>query len=216
MLLERLMKSKMNILDISWPITPSTTQYKNRNEIHIEQTKRFEVDGVRASVVTLGCHVGTHVDAPSHFLKDGKSIEHYQLEQLIGPCVVLDLTHVKEAITVQDLEHHEIQANLIVLLKTKNSFLTHDAAYDPNFVYLEKSGAQFLVEKKIKAVGIDYLGIERNQSQHETHSALLGANIPIIEGLRLAQVLPGSYFFCCLPLAIHEAEAAPARAVLWT
>ena len=68
--------------------------------------------------------------------------------------------------------------------------------------------------KKIKAVGIDYLGIERNQPDHETHTILMKHEIGIIEGLRLSHVEPQRYFFLCLSLPVVGLEAAPARAIL--
>ncbi len=67
----------------------------------------------------------------------------------------------------------------------------------------------------VKAVGTDYLGIERDQPGHETHRALLSHRVAIIEGLRLADVDAGKrYYLLCLPLKIVGFEAAPARAVL--
>ena len=204
----------MKIIDISWPITEHTTQYKNRNEIKIVPTKEFDRDGVRSSCLTIGSHVGTHVDAPAHFLKEGVTIEKVSLEKLMGPCEVLDLTFVIGAITAKDLASFVFKKDIILLFKTRNSLLSFDAPYNPEFVYLDKTGAQFLADAQVRAVGTDYLGIERNQPQHETHDILLGAGIPIIEGLRLAMVQPGHYHFYCLPLAVHGAEAAPARAVL--
>ncbi len=64
-------------------------------------------------------------------------------------------------------------------------------------------------------MGIDYLGIERNQPGHDTHRALLSSGVAIIEGLRLADIAAGKrYYFMCLPLRIVGFEAAPARAIL--
>ena len=71
-----------------------------------------------------------------------------------------------------------------------------------------------LVKKKIKTVGVDYLGIERNQPKHETHTLILGNEIAIIEGLRLEEATEGDYILYCLPLAVKGLEAAPVRAVL--
>ena len=81
-------------------------------------------------------------------------------------------------------------------------------------MYIENTGAQYLVEKKVKAVGIDYLGIERNQPGHPTHSELMSNGIVVIEGLRLAHVEPGRYMIVCLPLNVIGLDGAPARAVL--
>ena len=204
----------MIIIDISWPISESMTGYKDRMSVHFEQLKTFSKDQVRSSRITLDSHTGTHIDAPAHFLSDGKTIDQIDRGIIIGECTVLDFMEVTDAVTKSDLEKKEIKEGDIVLLKTKNSSFGLDAAFDKNFIYLEKSGAQYLVEKKIKAVGIDYLGIERNQPDHETHTILMKHEIGIIEGLRLSHVEPQRYFFLCLSLPVVGLEAAPARAIL--
>ena len=206
----------MKIIDISWPISTATTGYKDRHVVAFEKVKNFAKDGVRETNIRLSAHTGTHVDAPSHFLKDGKTIDQIHPDRLIGPCKVLDMTDVAEHITRNRLAEHEseIAADDIVLLKTSNSAQPATEKFSPHIVYLESSGAEYLKEKKIKAVGIDYLGIERSQPGHPTHEVLMAANICIIEGLRLSPVDAGAYFLVCLPLNIIGLEAAPARAVL--
>jgi len=201
-------------IDISWPITKSTTQYKNKKEIDIIPTKTFENDKVRENLITLGSHSGTHIDFPAHFTKEGKNLSQTTEPFLIGICQVLDLTNVNEKISKTDLEKFNIEENEIILLKTKNSLLEFDSPFNPNFIYLEKSGAEFLASKKPKAVGIDYLGIERNQPNHGTHLTLLKKDILIIEGLRLSKVKISKYLLICLPLLIPEIESSPARAIL--
>ena len=137
----------MKIHDISWPISTTMTSYKNQYPVTITPLKEFEKDGVRLSAIACSNHTGTHVDAPSHFLKDGITIDQMTLESLCGDAVVLDCTDLEEKITAADLEIHEekIKKDLFILFKTKNSFLNNDAPFDFNFVYLEQSAAQFLV-----------------------------------------------------------------------
>jgi len=202
------------IIDISWPISPDMTAYKDRSIVTFTQTKTYEKDHAREATVLLGTHSGTHVDAPAHFLEHGQSLDQIDLNCLIGSCKVLDLTYVQEKITEQDLRAFNITQDDRILLKTKNSFLDSNARFDGLFVYLEKSGAEYLVSKNIRSIGIDYLGIERNQADHATHELLLHNNISIIEGLRLGHVEPDEYTLCCLPLLLSGLEAAPARAVL--
>lgn len=203
-----------HIIDISWPISPSMTSYKNSKPVIITQTRTLETGGMRETNISCNSHSGTHVDAPSHKLADGKTIDQIPLENLIGPAVVLDLTHIDNAITDEDLKSYTLDQGDIVLLKTKNSALADDAPFFSEFVYLAASGAALLAYMGVKAVGIDYLGIERNSPAHETHTTLLSKNIPIIEGLRLALTAPGRYQLYCLPLASLGIEAAPARAIL--
>lgn len=204
----------MNIIDISWPISLDITAYKDRKIVNITYTKTFERDHARESIITLGSHTGTHIDAPSHFLADGHSIHQVALEATCGPCVVLDCTNIEEAITDTDLKHHVIEQGARVLLKTRNSTLAATAPFNYSFIYLAASGAEYLASKNIRGVGIDYLGIERQQPNHETHEILMRAGITIIEGLRLAHVQEGEYTLWCLPLSVQGLEAAPARAVL--
>ena len=203
----------MKVIDISWPLTEKMSGYKNKQTVSIEHAKTFQEHNVRESTIRINAHAGTHIDAPSHFIDTGKTSDAIALTQLIGPAQVLDLTHCSEKITAQDLMGYDIMPDDIILLKTQNSFLRADAPFDAEFVYLDMQAAAYLAQKKIKAVGIDYLGIERAQPEHETHITLMEHGIVIIEGLRLYHVTPGTYFFICLPLAL-SLEAAPARAIL--
>lgn len=206
----------MKVIDISWPISKATTGYKDRSIINIDEVKNFNRDGARETSIHLSSHSGTHVDAPSHFLREGKTIDELSLDRLIGDCIVLDVTVCLERITRDCLEQYDSQitAGSIVLLRTTNSDIAATDKFSPHFVYLEASGAHYLVEKKVKAVGIDYLGIEHSQPGHPTHESLLDGDVAIIEGLRLGHVQPGNYFFVCLPLNMIGLEAAPARAIL--
>lgn len=204
----------MEIIDISWPISENTTEYKDRKTIKLNQINEYSKDGVSETLITIHSHTGTHVDAPEHFLGNNVTIDKIDLKRLIGKCKVLDLTKVEEKITKSDLEEFNIQKDDIILLKTKNSNLSTTEKFDPNFVYLEKSGAQFLADKKIKCVGIDYLGIERSQPNHETHTILLKNDILIIESLRLKKACDTEYTFYCLPILMENLDASPARAIL--
>ena len=204
----------MKIIDISWPISDAATEYKDKKSIAFEQLKTFDTDGVRESSFCMNSHTGTHVDAPSHFLKDGKTIDEMHLDRLMGKAVLLDLLTIGDAITEDDLHGYEIEDGDIVLLRTSNSACAPTDPFANDFVYLDPSGAHYLAQKHIKAVGIDYLGIERGDPEHRTHTTLMQADIAIIEGLRLGHVQAGTYFFICLPLAIIGPEAAPARAIL--
>ena len=203
----------MNIIDISWPISPSMTQYKDAQHVTVRKLEKPSSSCLE-HLLTLHTHTGTHVDAPAHFIPGGETIEQIPLSKFIGPCRVLDLTHVTQAITKNDLTTHNIQADEIILLKTKNSEHAPTEKFKYDFIYLADDAATYLVQQKIKTIVIDYLGIERNQPEHPTHKALLSAHIPIIEGLRLEHVKAGTYMLYCLPLSLPGLDAAPARAIL--
>lgn len=204
----------MKIYDISWPVFNGMTEYKDRSVLHIKQTKTFEKDYVRESLITIGSHTGTHIDSSAHFLKEGKSVEEVNPLLGVGPAQVIDMTHLDNCIDAVDIDKIEIKPNLLVLFKTKNSQLDVNAPFDHNFIYVTAAAAQKLLEKQVRGVGIDYLGIERNQPNHETHTTFMEHDIAIIEGLRLAHVNAGDYFMWCLPISLPGIDAAPARAVL--
>lgn len=202
------------IIDISWPLKNGMTEYKNRSTVQISAYKTIEQDGVSESLVTFHTHSGTHIDAPTHFIKDGKTIDQISLESCIGPCSVLDFMHIEEKITAADFKAYDIQPGARILCKTRNSLRALDEPFNATFVYLDASAAAYLVERSIALIGIDYLGIERNQIGHPTHRELLSHNIVVLEGICLGLVAAGNYRLICLPLAIPGMDAAPARALL--
>jgi arylformamidase len=204
------------IVDISWPISEKSTEYKNRKTIVFEQVKTIEKDNVRETILTFHAHSGTHIDLPSHMIEQ-KSSEIITLEKLVQvPTCILDFSHIEEKVTQTDLEQydHLITKGVSILLKTRNSNLSFDAPFNSNFVYLASDAAAYLVTKEISLIGIDYLGIERNQPGHPTHKLLLQNNIVILEGLRLQGVTEGKYLLTCLPLSVSGIDALPARAIL--
>ena len=141
----------MKIIDISWPITLDMTAYKDRAVVSFNYTKTFEKDGVRESIITLGSHSGTHIDAPSHFLADGAAIQERNLAETCGPCIVLDCTDVIEAIADDEvLRKHEINEGDIVLLKTRNSSLAANAPFAYDLSILQHRALRIFHQKKSK------------------------------------------------------------------
>ncbi|MBN2557515.1 MAG: cyclase family protein [Clostridia bacterium] len=203
----------MRIYDISMEIHENMMAYNNSDSKRLkkEMIHEFGEKGINESKMTIGLHTGTHIDAPFHMLKNGATIESVDLAKLISRAVVIDLTDVEDGITAARLLKERIDPDDFVIMKTRNSFTDE---FDGNFVYLEKSGADFLAEKRVPGVGIDALGIERGQPGHETHLALMNAGCIIIEGLRLRDVPGGTYMMHALPLKIKGGDGAPARVIL--
>lgn len=201
------------IYDISMSIHEEMPVYKNKAAKRPIRavTSNFPSASVYESRIDLDMHTGTHIDAPLHVMEHGSTIDSIDLSRVITKCKVVNLVTVKEKITNLDLEEKPIESGDFVLLKTKNSY---DDQFDDEFVYLETGGAEYLKNKKVVGVGIDSLGIERNQTGYPTHKMLLNHGIVILEGLRLAHIKEGEYFLCALPMNIKGAEAAPARAIL--
>ncbi len=161
-------------------------------------------------------HIGTHVDAPLHFLAGGGSVEHLSLEVLVGR------TYVAEILTEGHLDRDALenagipQETRRLLFKTSNSALWRSTPdrFEPEFVAVSVDGADWLVERGIQLVGVDYLSVAPFEDGVPTHVRLLSAGIIIIEGLDLSAVEAGWYSLTCLPLKLVGSEGAPARAIL--
>lgn len=161
-------------------------------------------------------HIGTHIDAPYHFITGGDTIDMIQLEKIIGPCHVIELNGCDE-IGSEELESAFSNCNAErLLIKTDNSFLWKEdrTVFNEDFIALAPDAAHWLVDRNIQLIGIDYLSIGSFLGGVETHKILLKSGITVIEGLNLYDVVPGEYELICLPLKIKGAEAAPVRAIL--
>ncbi|SDO47908.1 cyclase family protein [Alkalicoccus daliensis] len=201
----------MKMYDVTGTIYEGMTVYKDKPE---KQPKlNTETNGyVTETRLEVDVHTGTHIDAPLHMIEQGETFETIPLDSLVGQCKVLDLTDVEDGVTKKDLEAFDIQKGDFILFKTKNSF---EEAFNFEFIFLKKDGAEYLSEIGIRGVGTDALGIERSQEGHPTHKTLFNNNVIIIEGLRLKEVAGGDYFMVAAPLKLHGTDAAPARIMLF-
>ncbi len=203
----------MKIYDISMAIAEDMQVYKNyeAKKPVFEITRDFHDSPARETRISMDMHTGTHLDMPLHFVAGGESLDKLDLNRVIKPCRVLDLSHIEDAIHKEDLEKYDIGEGETILLKTANSY---EDEFNYKFIYLAADAARYLRDKKIDCVGIDALGIERDQPDYGSHRSLLSAGILILEGLRLKDVEEGRYLLLAAPLKIDRVEAAPIRALL--
>jgi len=206
----------MKVHDISLTLCPRMPVYPGEPQPTIEPLSQIaRGDVANVSLVTLGSHTGTHIDAPCHFLADGQTVDELPLDALVGPALVVQVQAAQE-IAAADLESLAIpQGTERLLFKTRNSELWRQQTFQADFVALAADAASWLVERGIRLVAIDYLSADRfGAESFEVHETLLGAGIVVVEGVDLRRVSPGPYFLACLPLKIEGGDGAPARAVL--
>jgi arylformamidase len=208
----------MKIYDITFPISAAVPIYEGDPAVEIK-TVHSIANGAPASVSQICCdvHRATHVDAPAHFIEGAKKVHELELEKLIGDCRLIELDESVIAIEPHHLENVESAER--VLFKTRNSAFWNEPekGFRTDFTYISPEAARVLVEKNIKLVGIDYLSVEKFDSEDfATHKIMLENEIVIIEGLDLRAVLPGDYELICLPLKYigGAGDGAPARTVL--
>ncbi len=223
---------KGKIIDITTPISLFTRVFPGDPKPAIEKVCTFEKEGCAVSRLTFGSHTGTHVDAPSHVLNNGLSVDKLELASLMGIALLLDFSSLTGALTADILEkaflNTEVSENIsILLLKTEDSSLKRKGAEDINSqneefggeefdpAYLDESAASWIVEKRFKTIGIDNFSVDILHSEVlPAHHILLSGNVNIVECLEFSSVDAGVYFFLCLPLKIEGCDGAPARALL--
>ena len=206
----------MKIIDISVPVSNNLPLWPNSMGLCIKRISKIGSKNlVNETHIEMNAHIGTHIDAPLHFIAKGKSIDKLPLDIFMGPVFVAYLPKVKE-IGVKDLEKLSIPKGVKrILFRTSNSPLWGKTKrFKKNYVGLTESGASWIAKKGIKLVGMDYLSIAKFDEAAKVHQILLGKGICIIESLNLTGVKSGVYELICLPVKIAGSEAAPTRAIL--
>ena len=192
---------------VSWPGDPPA---------HISHALDMEKgDPCTVSLIDMGAHTGTHMDAPAHFVRGAPGIDTMPLVTAIGSARVIAIDD-PESIKPDALLRYRIRRGERILFKTANSARCWDRdSFVEDFVYISAAAAEYLVERQVRLVGVDYLSVGGYFADgKETHQALLNAGIWIIEGLNLALVQPGRVELVCLPLKIAGADGAPCRAIV--
>jgi arylformamidase len=203
----------MRIYDVTRPISPTMPVWPGDPPIVLERVASVE-RGDRLNLSCMACtvHVGTHVDAPIHFVAGGTDVTSLPLDVLIGLARVVELPDVN-AITAESLARFDLNGVKRLLFKTRNGQLRQDE-FDADFVALTLDAAQWVIEHGVRLVGMDYLSVEPFGGDGAVHRALLSAGVIIVEGLDLRDVPPGDYELHCLPLKLVGSDGAPARVVL--
>lgn len=212
----------MHLYDVSVRLSEKTPTYPGDPGIEIRSWKSLaDGDSANVSLLYMGAHSGTHVDAPAHFIEGAGRIESMSLETLIGEAQVVAVPDDITTIDANFAAAHCQPGLERILFKTRNSnfWSGESPVFRNDFTHLDLSAAEYLVGQGARLVGIDYLSIEQFKSKtHETHLALLSNGIVILEGLDLREVDAGIYELLCLPLRIAggSGDGSPVRAVLRT
>jgi arylformamidase len=207
----------MHLYDISLSLSPELPAWPDDSPFEAERVSKIE-EGHHANVsqLRMSAHFGTHVDAPYHFIANGKTVEQLSLSDLNGRVYIVHLPDV-DLITADILEKAEIPPRTRrILFRTRNSDLwaKGEKQFQTDYVALSPDGAQYLVDRGFRLVGIDYLSVAPFGDSQVVHQILLKAGVIIVEGLDLSRVSQGRYTLYCLPLKILGADGAPARAIL--
>ncbi|HTU03026.1 MAG TPA: cyclase family protein [Candidatus Sulfotelmatobacter sp.] len=218
----------MRIVDLTFPVKPHF-RWKVATE---HRSAHAKGDLFQATVLTIHCHAFTHVDAPLHFLPDGRHIAEMPVDQWVGEAAVVDLTHIREngEVTGADLEAaaRHVRPGDIALLRTDwpRRVSVEREAFWRDAPYTGKSACDWLIRRQVKAVGYDYppdycirtMTFEPEKrlrrEDNTTHQAFFPAGIAVIEYLtNLDQIGASRCRFVALPLPVQGADGSPVRAV---
>ncbi|MBR4287573.1 MAG: cyclase family protein [Clostridia bacterium] len=191
----------MEIIDISRDLM-KTPVYPGDPEGYVDPIKNIRAgDSCNLNSIYTCLHTATHIDAPLHFIEGGNTIDKFPLDLFVGECLVVEAppgpitgAFAEEAFPWEGCERVLIKGN--------------------GLSYLMESSAYYVADSGIKLIGTDSQTIGNHSSNQVIHRALLGADIPIVEGLDLSGVEPGRYFLMAQPLKVSGVEAAPCRAIL--
>ena len=230
------------IVDLSHSFDSKTIYWPTESGFVLHKERDLLTDKgyyYRSNNLSTPEHGGTHIDAPAHFAKDGKTVDAIPLEQLVGPAVVVDVTRKCKAdhdylISVGDLldwekAHVKIPERTIVLFRTgygeywpdRKKYLGTDqvgaaAVASLHFPGLGPAAAAWLVrERAIKAVGLDTASIDYGQSTgFESHVELMTHDVPAMENLANLELLPPTGItVVALPMKIRGGSGGPLRAI---
>ncbi len=203
-------------LDISVPLKDGMVHWPGDPPIRIENVKDIEHGASSTlSMISMGSHTGTHMDAPLHFIRQGVGIDKMPLDTTVGRARVIEIQDT-ESIKPEELYQYRIRSGERILFKTRNSLRVWQTdTFIEDIVFISKEAARFLAEHKVRVIGVDYLSVGGfKRDGIETHRTLLEGGVWIIEGLDLSGVKPGKYDLICLPLRLDQGDGAPARAIL--
>lgn len=149
------------------------------------------------TVFTMCAHNGTHLDAPFHFVRDGKTIEELELSKCVGNCT---LKAFEKQPTAEELREALRGSGKKVLLK------------GPVTITMEL--AECINEYNLELIGVESQSVAPMEAPREVHVELLKKEVVLLEGLRLDEVREGSYFLFAAPLKLGGCDGAPVRALL--
>lgn len=202
----------MKIIDLTHTFTKTMPAYPGDPLSSLKQVADISKEGYTDHQINTVMHVGTHMDAPLHMIKNGKSVDEIAAAKLIGPGVLIDARNV-EKVDTSLLKQSKIPKGSIVLVYTGFGGKYRTKKYYKNYPYVTADFAKKMIEQKVKIVGMDMLGPDLD-APWTAHKILLGHEVLILENLVNLDQLQnaGKFQVIALPAKL-KADAAPARVI---
>jgi len=209
----------MKIVDLSHNISPDMPVYPGTPRPLFATGASIDADGFRERKITMFSHTGTHIDAPAHILRSGKTLDQFAADHFYGKAWVFDHPDGAEEIGQETLARHRDKIKQTEFLLIRTGWDMHWGAerYFSEYPVLTPEAAEWLTKFGLKGVGMDTISADREDSMDfPVHRILLGSDIIIIENLtHLNRIIPGVFDFSCFPLKFVSADGSPVRAVAY-
>ncbi len=208
--------------DVTYPIFEGMTGWPGQPETDLETLSCIHCgDTAMVSVLHMSLHSGTHMDAPSHFMAQGIDISRAPIEVGVGPVRIarIDCEAAVEPAHLTDYEARTrpLRAGERLLLRTPNSDRAFwlQEPFDREYHGIGPEAAKLIAGRGLQLIGVDYLSVGPFAAGNpQTHRALMGGQVWILEGLDLRKVEEGDYEMIALPLKIAGGDASPIRVLL--
>ncbi len=202
------------IWDISQVLGPKLPVWPGEPKFALQ--RHAEISGdcpVNVSGMHTGLHAGTHADSPFHYSNDGAASADCGLDPYIGRCVVIEARGAGKRVEIGDCDWDTTEGQERVLIRTYDRFPLE--TWDSDFKAIAPDVIERLGKQGVKLIGVDTPSLDPETSKTmDAHKQVLAADMRILEGLVLDDVLPGKYELVALPLRIAGADASPVRAIL--
>ena len=210
----------MNIIDLTLTISEKIPTFPGSPKPHFIEWETIPKDGYNLELLFLSTHTGTHIDAPFHFVKNGKKIHEIAPERLVNEAVLIRIgKNSNRSISKTDIQNFEQKNGKIGNGSTVIFHTGWQKNLNKEFYFTENPGlsvsaAKYLVSKKINMVGIDSPSIDLgSDSKFSVHHVLAKNNILIVENLaNLNKIKSNSFHLITSPLKLKNATGSPIRA----
>ncbi len=204
----------MKLYDITRPIAPGIAVWPGDQPFTSAWTAQIGDESVvNVGCLTMSTHTGTHIDAPLHFIREGKAIESFPLTHFAGRASVIEILS-GDVVEPRHLQGIDVAKSQRVLFKTRSS-LSASQLWTEDFVYIAPETVRYCGENGIVLIGTDAPSVDPADSKELlAHRMLAAFGIANIENLHMRDVPPGEYELIALPLYLPGMDAAPVRAVL--
>lgn len=210
--------SQGRLVDLSHPLRDGDEAYPGDPGVSYEVAHEIGEQGYHVTLIKMGSHVGTHLDAPRHIDDRGATVDLLDLAKLVGPAYVVDVALSEdEGITESDLdiEVEELPRGARLLFRTGWASKRGSREFFTDFPDLDLGLAQGLAARKVALIGLEQPSVHKIEHL-EVHRVLLEAGVVVVEALaNLDALRTKEVFLACLPLPHVGLDGAAVRAVAW-